>query len=275
MQGIHDFIPTPKKAEYINRLLQCGFSAVDFGSFVSPNAIPQMRDTAEVLSLLNLSDSCSPLLAIVANRRGAEDACRHEAISILGFPFSVSETFQLRNTNSSIEKSLETVKAIQHLCVTHNKQLVIYISMAFGNPYADAWNSDLVLNWVRRIVDCGVQTVSLADTVGVASAENIAGIFKSVSQAFPEIETGVHLHCRPDNWKNKVEAAFTNGCRRFDTALKGYGGCPLADDELIGNLATENLLQYFEDHNIETGIHKIRFREALMAATDFFSFNYA
>ncbi len=275
MQGIHDFIPTVKKAEYINRLLKCGFSAIDFGSFVSPKVIPQMRDTAEVLSLLEPGSATSPLLAIVANHRGAEEACSHEAISFLGFPFSVSETFQLRNTNSTIEKSLDTVKEVQQLCAESNKQLIIYISMAFGNPYDDAWNADLVMKWVNKIVDCGVGIVSLADTVGVASPENIGSIFKSVSSAFPGIETGVHLHCRPDNWREKVEAAYSYGCRRFDTAMKGYGGCPMAKDELVGNLATENLMHFCESKKIETGIDKIRFNEALQAANDFFSFNYA
>lgn len=275
MQGIHDFIPTAKKAEYINRLLQCGFAAIDFGSFVSPQAIPQMRDTAEVLSLLERNDLSSPLLAIVANRRGAEDACRHEAISFLGFPFSVSETFQLRNTNSTIEKSLNTVNEIQQLCAVNNKQLVIYISMAFGNPYGDVWNEDLVMKWVSKIIDYGIGIVSLADTVGMASPEIIGRVFQSVSSAFPDIETGVHLHCRPDNWKEKLEAAYNHGCRRFDAALKGFGGCPMANDELVGNLATENLMNFCESRKIETGIHKIRFNEALQAANDFFLFNYA
>lgn len=270
MQGIHDFIPTVKKAEYINRLLQCGFSAIDFGSFVSPKTIPQMRDTAEVLSLLELNSSTPPLLVIVANLRGAEEACRHKAISFLGFPFSVSQTFQLKNTNSTIEKSLDTVKAIHQLCVNHNKQLVIYISMAFGNPYGDVWSTDLVLNWMSRIVDSGVKTISLADTVGLASPENISSIFNSVSAAFPGIETGVHLHCRPDNWKEKVEAAYHQGCRRFDTAIKGFGGCPMANDELVGNLATENLIHFCESNKIETDIHKIRFKDTLQVANDFF-----
>lgn len=275
MQGIHDFIPTEKKAEYINLLLKCGFSAIDFGSFVSPKVIPQLRDTAEVLSRLNLTDSSTPLLAIVANVRGAEEACRHEAISFIGFPFSVSETFQLRNTNATIEKSLDTVKAIQQLCLMHHKQLVVYISMAFGNPYGDAWNTDIVLHWVKKMVDINVKTISLADTVGMASSENVGNIFKSVSTEFPNIETGVHLHCRPDNWKDKVSAAYLNGCKRFDAAFKGFGGCPMANDALVGNLATENLLNYLEANKIETGIHKIRFNEALKAAADFFTFNYA
>jgi hydroxymethylglutaryl-CoA lyase len=275
MQGIHDFIPTAKKAEYINRLLQCGFSAIDFGSFVSPKSIPQMRDTAEVLSLLDLNESTSPLLAIVANQRGAEEACRHEAISFLGFPFSVSETFQLRNTNATIEKSLDTVNAIRQLCATHNKQLVVYISMAFGNPYGDAWNADLVLNRISKIVGCGVEIISLADTVGIASPVDVGAVFKSVSTAFPEVETGVHLHCRPDNWREKVQAAYLNGCRRFDAALKGFGGCPMANDELVGNLATESLMDFCQSNKIETGIHKFRFNEALKFATDFFSLKYA
>lgn len=275
MQGIHDFIPAVNKAAYINKLLQCGFAAIDFGSFVSPKAIPQMRDTSEVLSLLDINSASSSLLAIVVNLRGAEEACRHQAISLIGFPFSVSETFQLRNTNSTIAKSFETVKAIQQLCITNNKQLVIYISMAFGNPYGDEWNDSLVIKWVSEIVNCGVGIISLADTVGVASPDNIGSIFKSVSTAFPQIETGVHLHCRPDNWSEKVAAAFNNGCRRFDSAMKGFGGCPMANDELVGNLATENLIQFCELNKIETGINKIRFNEALQAANELFTINYA
>lgn len=271
MQGIRDFIPTARKAEYINLLLRCGFSAVDFGSFVSPKAIPQMRDTAEVLELIQYDSSSSPLLAIVANLRGAEEACRHKAISFVGFPFSVSETFQLRNTRSTMKQSLSTVSAINELCASSGKQAVIYLSMAFGNPYGDEWSIDHVLYWTDKIINAGSSIISLADTVGVATAENTGRLFKAVSTTFPHIETGVHLHCRPDNWKEKVEAAFDNGCRRFDTALKGFGGCPMAKDELVGNLATENLIEYLEtSKKIETGINKIRFKEALLAAADFF-----
>ncbi len=270
MQGISSFIPTEQKAAYINLLLQCGFTAVDFGSFVSPRAIPQMRDTAEVLSLLN-TENGSPLLAIVANVNGAQQACRFPVISFIGFPFSVSPTFQLRNTRSTPEQSLETVKAIQELCQAEKKQLVVYISMAFGNPYGDPWSDVQVLQWIERLISCGIRIISLADTVGIAPASTIAHLVKKVISVFPEIETGVHLHCRPDNLFQKIEAAWNNGCRRFDTAIRGMGGCPMANDELVGNLATEKLIEFLEARQIETGIDKIRFNEACLHASQLFT----
>jgi hydroxymethylglutaryl-CoA lyase len=270
MQGLHDFIPTEIKAGYINSLLKVGFDRLDFGSFVSPKAIPQMQDTAQVLSLLDLSSTKTKLLAIIANVRGAEDALNFEEISYLGFPFSISETFQMRNTNSTIEQSLANVETIQNLCVKHKKELVIYISMAFGNPYGDPWNSGEAAKWVKKISSLGIKIISLADTVGVASGKDVAYMFGEIIPSFVDIEFGAHLHCRADNWYDKVNAAFNNGCRNFDAALKGFGGCPMAKDELIGNLATENLIQYLEEKNVVTAVDKLRFNESLrMAATVF------
>lgn len=271
MQGLQDFIPTEIKAKYINFLLKTGFNTIDFGSFVSPKAIPQLKDTAEVLSKLDLSDTKTKLLAIIANVRGAEDAVKFEEISYLGFPFSISETFQQRNTNSTIEQSLLNVEVIQDICVKNKKQLVIYISMAFGNPYGDPWNSDVAINWVGKMTSLGIKTIALADTVGIASDHVVGYMFGELIPAFKHVEFGAHLHCRADNWYKKTDAAFMNGCRRFDAAIKGYGGCPMAEDELIGNLATENLIQYLEEKNVETGIEKNRFKEAMLSAGSVFA----
>ncbi len=271
MQGILDFIPTELKAKYINALLKVGFDTLDFGSFVSPAAIPQMRDTSEVLSKLDLTDSNTKLLAIVANVRGAENACAFEPITYLGYPFSVSETFQLRNANTTIHKSFDVLKAIHELAVAHRKELVVYISMAFGNPYGDSWNHDIVMRWIDKIINCGIKTISLADTVGLATPVEVSFIYSKTINHFPGVETGVHLHCRPDNWKEKVNAAFNSGCLRFDTAIQGFGGCPMAGDELVGNLATENLISYFKEKKIETGVDKLRFIEALNLSSRVFS----
>lgn len=246
MQGLHDFIPTDIKAAYINGLLEVGFDTIDFGSFISPKAIPQLRDTAEVLSMLDLSQSNSELLAIVANLRGAEDASGFNQIKYLGFPFSVSEEFQKRNTNSTIEESLKRVEEIQRLCVNRNKELVIYISMGFGNPYGEPWNADIVIKWVKKLSDMGIKTIALADTVGVSNPENITHLFTHLIPEFKEVEFGAHLHSHPSTWYEKVDAAFKSGCQRFDSALKGIGGCPMAKDELVGNLATENIVGYFD-----------------------------
>ncbi len=254
MQGLHDFVPTALKIEYINKLLQVGFDTIDFGSFVSPKAIPQLRDTVEVLNGLDLSNTKSKLLAIIANVRGATDACVHEQIKYLGFPFSISETFQQRNTNSSIAQSYENVKTIQELCMKHNKELVIYISMGFGNPYGDAWNTDVVNEWTEKISSLGVNIISLADTVGVAKPDDIRYIFKDLIPRFKNVEFGAHLHCTPDNWMEKTDAAYQSGCKRFDAAIKGFGGCPMASDKLTGNLATENLVHYLSSHNVEIDI---------------------
>ncbi|MFI5218351.1 MAG: hydroxymethylglutaryl-CoA lyase [Bacteroidia bacterium] len=274
MQGIHNFIPTETKVKYINSLLKIGFDTIDFGSFVSPKAIPQLKDSNEVLSGLDLNETKTKLLAIIANIRGAEDAVNYNEITYLGFPFSISETFQKRNTNSTIEQSLSTVEAIQNLCQKNNKQLVIYISMAFGNPYGDKWNSDIAINWINKIAQMEIKIIALADTVGIASDEEVGKMFGNLIPSFSEIEFGAHLHCKADNWHKKVNAAWENGCRRFDAAIKGFGGCPMAEDELVGNLATENLIQYLEEKNVETGINKMRFNEALQSAGSVFAVEY-
>ena len=266
MQGLHDFIPTAKKADYINDLLKVGFDTIDFGSFVSPKAIPQLRDTAELVKLLNLSSASSKLLAIVANQRGANDAVMFEEVSYLGFPFSISETFQKRNTNSTISESLVTLKQIQEKCIQTNKQLVVYLSMGFGNPYGDVWNTDIVLQWVDQMVEMDISIISLADTVGVANEKDIALLFSNLTRHYALTEFGAHLHCTPDNWKSKVEAAFDNGCNRFDAAMKGIGGCPFANDDLVGNLATENLMQFIHEKNIAVNIDTAAFNNALLHA---------
>jgi hydroxymethylglutaryl-CoA lyase len=271
MQGLHDFIPTASKIEYINQLLKVGFDTIDFGSFVSPKAIPQLADTNEVLAGLDLADTKSKLLAIIANTKGAEMAVQHKAIQYLGFPFSISETFQQRNTNSSITQSLETVKAIQSLCVKHNKELVIYISMGFGNPYGDVWNNEIVEKWVQEMNNLGIKIVSLSDTIGIANPDSIAYLFKHLIPAFPSIEFGAHLHTTPTTWQEKVEAAFANGCKRFDGAMKGFGGCPMASDELTGNMPTENMVTYFSGLKEEMGINQDAFFKALVSADKVFA----
>lgn len=270
MQGIHDFIPTQKKADYINQLLKVGFDTIDFGSFVSPKAIPQLKDTAEVLSKLNLSTTKSKLLAIIANNRGANDAVLFEEIDYLGFPFSVSETFQQRNTNSSIAQSLKTVEEIQSLCVKHNKKLVVYLSMAFGNPYGDEWNSDIVINWTKKLANLGIEIIALSDTIGVSNKENISYLFSNIIPEFSTIEIGAHLHTTPTTWKEKIVAAYENGCKRFDGAIKGFGGCPMATDKLTGNMPTENLVAYFSELNIETGINQPEFDKSMLDANKVF-----
>jgi len=246
MQGWKKFIPTEKKIEYINSLLKVGFHTIDFGSFVSPKAIPQMADTRTVLDELRLDDTKTKLLAIVANVRGAQEASVYDKITYLGFPFSISETFQQRNTNSSIKDSLARVEEIQNICSKTNKQLVVYMSMAFGNPYGDEYNGEILLNWTKEIMERGVKIISLADTVGVAEAEQISSALASLVPNYPNIDFGVHLHSTPKNWEDKLEAAFTSGCVRFDGALKGIGGCPMANDELVGNMNTEWMIHYFK-----------------------------
>lgn len=270
MQGIHEFIPTDKKAAYINQLLKCNFDTIDVGSFVSPKAIPQMRDTAEVLVKLDLGSSNSRLLAIVANLRGAQDAVQFDEIEYLGYPFSISETFQRRNTNATIAESLVRVEEIQALCVKHKRQLVVYISMGFGNPYGDPWNAEIAIHWAKELSWRGIKTIALADTVGVADPDSISYLFSNVIPEFPDVTIGAHLHTTPDTWKEKVEAAWKAGCRRFDSAVKGYGGCPMATDKLTGNMPTENLLSFFEEKKIETGINKEEFAKAMMMAGEVF-----
>ena len=270
MQGWRNFIPTEKKVEYINSLLQVGFDTIDFGSFVSPRAIPQMSDTKEVIKELRLSNEGSKLLAIVANVRGAEEASEFDEISYLGFPFSVSETFQRRNTNSSINESLERVTEIQNICLKKKKQLVIYISMGFGNPYNDPYSEEIVFDWVKKIADLDIKTVSLADTVGVAKAEQVYSMTKYLIDLLPEIEIGVHLHSRPDNWKQKIEAAVNAGCNRFDGALKGIGGCPMANDELVGNMNTERMISYFKEKEILKDLNEDALLKSLQLASEIF-----
>ena len=246
MQGWKQFIPTEKKIAYINALLKVGFDTIDFGSFVSAKAIPQMADTKEVIAGLNLSGSASKLLSIVANERGAEEAVLYDEITYLGFPLSVSETFQQRNTNSSIAESVKRVEAIQELCIKHSKQLVVYLSMGFGNPYGDPWSEEIVFEQAEKLAQLGVGIISLADTVGVASAEQVNRVTSYLLKELNNIEIGVHLHSTNRNWKEKLEAAYSVGCRRFDSALLGIGGCPMADDELVGNMDTLKILGYFE-----------------------------
>jgi len=270
MQGIHEFIPTEKKVEYINSILKVGFDTVDFGSFVSPKAIPQMRDTAHVLEQLDLSSTSSKLLAIIANVRGAQDAVEFQEINYLGFPFSISETFQQRNTNSSIAESLIRVEEIQDLCVRNKKELVVYISMAFGNPYGDEWSSDIALLWAKRLVRMGIKIIALSDTTGVSNPQNISFLFSKLVPEFPGVEIGAHLHTTPSTWEEKVNAAYVSGCRRFDSAIKGYGGCPMAADKLTGNMPTENLLSYFKKNNIATGIDEKAIADAMLLSDSVF-----
>ncbi len=250
MQGIKEIIPTEVKVKYLNSLLNIGFDTIDFGSFVSPKAIPQMHDTANVLKQLNISTSSSKLLAIIANIRGAQDACCFDEINYLGFPFSISETFQQRNTNSSISESLIRIDEIQNLCVKYNKELVIYISMAFGNPYGDKWNSDIVIEWTKKLNQLGIKIIALSDTIGVSDHENISYLFSNIIPEFKHIEIGAHLHTTKDKALEKIDAAYKSGCNRFDVAIHGFGGCPMAKDDLTGNLATEDLENYLVNNNI-------------------------
>ncbi|OYW19152.1 MAG: hydroxymethylglutaryl-CoA lyase, partial [Sphingobacteriales bacterium 12-47-4] len=254
MQGWKKPIPTEKKMAYLNQLLKVGFHTLDFGSFVSPKAIPQMADTAEVVAGLDKSGSPTQLLAIIANLRGAEQAASFDQIDLLGFPFSVSETFQQRNTQASMETAIERVADIQNLCVEKGKELVVYISMGFGNPYGDPYDEDIVFEWVNRLVGMDIGIISLADTVGIATPEQVYDMTGYLVESFPGTEIGVHLHSRPDNWKEKLEAAWKAGCRRFDGAIKGIGGCPMADDELVGNLDTLNMVSFFREKGVPMGI---------------------
>ncbi|MEJ5963676.1 hydroxymethylglutaryl-CoA lyase [Pedobacter immunditicola] len=269
MQGLHEFIDTPLKAAYINLLLQVGFDTIDFGSFVSPKAIPQLKDTKEVLSLLNL-DGDTKLLAIVANLRGVEEAIQYPEISYLGFPFSISETFQQRNTNSSIAESLATIDKLLERCDHSDKTAVVYLSMGFGNPYGDPWNMEIVAEHAEQLISKGVKILSFADTTGVSTPEKIKEIIPGMISRFPEVEIGVHLHSTPATRREKIEAAFESGCLRFDSALKGYGGCPMASDELTGNLATEDLISYFEEQDIDLGLNMEKWQEAMLVADKVF-----
>lgn len=271
MQGIHDFIPTATKIQYINQLLRVGFDTIDFGSFVSPKAIPQLSDTAEVLKGLQLTAQSSKLLAIVANTRGAEQATQFEEIHYLGFPLSISETFQQRNTNKSITEALNTVNEIQELCVKHNKVLVTYISMGFGNPYGDPYDVGIVEKFTDILSTLGVSIISLADTIGVSKPDQINYLFTTLTKRFPKLEFGAHLHSNPETALEKVQAAFESGCQRFDGALKGWGGCPMAEDELVGNLATETIIGYLDSKNSAPSLNREALYESLRMADEIFN----
>jgi hydroxymethylglutaryl-CoA lyase len=266
MQGWKTFIPTDQKVKYLNTLLQVGFDVLDFGSFVSPKAIPQLADTKEVIPQLDLNGTSTKLLAIIANTRGAEDAVQYDEITYLGFPFSISETFQLRNTNKTIKESLQQVEEIEALCVRTNKQLVVYISMGFGNPYGDDYSAEVAIEWVGKLSNLGIRTIAMSDTVGVARPDTIEYIFKSLVPAFPDVSIGAHFHSTPQTSEEKIETAYKFGCTRFDSAMKGIGGCPMAEDELVGNIATENLIGWCDLNNISLQLDREAFRESLALA---------
>ncbi len=270
MQGWKNFIPTKDKSEYINQLLKVGFDTLDFGSFVSPKAIPQMADTKEVIEKLQIENTQTQLLAIVANTRGAGEASIFHQITYLGYPFSVSPTFQKRNANSTIEESLQTVKEIKSICDNNNMEAVVYISMAFGNPYGDEYDEDIVINRIDKLVGEGIEIISLADTVGLASPSQIASLVKRVITQYPQIETGVHLHSTSLHWKEKIDAALQNGCKRFDGALKGVGGCPMAEDELVGNMNSELMIPYFEKLGLLENINHDALKKATEMASKIF-----
>ena len=273
MQGIKDWIPTEKKIQYIQALLRCGFDTIDFGSFVSPKAIPQMRDTAEVLANLDLSNTKSKLLAIVANLRGAQDAVKFPEIDYLGYPFSISENFQMRNTHKTIAESVELLQEILDLADANNKKVVAYLSMGFGNPYGDPWNVEIVAEWTEKLSAMGVEIISLSDTIGSSTPEIITYLFSNLIPAYPQIEFGAHLHTTPDTWREKVHAAAEAGCVRFDGAIQGFGGCPMAKDDLTGNMPTEKLLSYFQTSKQDTHVNAILFESAYNEALKIFS-NY-
>lgn len=271
MQGIKKFIPTDEKVRYLQSLLGCGFDTLDFGSFVSPKAIPQMVDTAEVLSKLDLSKTKSKLLSIVANVRGAEDAVTHAEVDYLGFPFSISENFQMRNTHKTIAQSVETLQEIFNIADAANKEVVTYISMGFGNPYGDPWNVEIVGEWTERLAKMGAKILSLSDTVGSSDPETISYLFSNLIPKYPNIEFGAHLHTTPTKWHEKVAAAYESGCKRFDGAIQGFGGCPMAKDDLTGNMPTEKMLSYFTSQKVVTGVNAMTFEAAYNKATELFS----
>ncbi|WP_439151732.1 hydroxymethylglutaryl-CoA lyase [Winogradskyella sp.] len=270
MQGIKAFIPTEKKVQYIQSLLRVGFDTIDFGSFVSPKAIPQMVDTAEVLAQLDLSNTISKLLAIIANTRGANDASKHEQIDYLGFPFSISENFQMRNTHKTIAQSVVTLSEILEIADKVNKKVVVYISMGFGNPYGDPWNVDIVGEWTERLSKMGVGILSLSDTIGSSDPENIDDLFSNLIPKYPNIEFGAHLHTTPSTWFEKIDTAYKAGCRRFDGAIQGFGGCPMAKDELTGNMPTEKMLSYFTQKKAHD-LNAMSFESAYNEATKVFT----
>tara|TARA_B110000003_G_scaffold257791_1_gene276429 strand:+ start:36790 stop:37635 length:846 start_codon:yes stop_codon:yes gene_type:complete len=269
MQGLEKFVDTDLKASYINRLLKVGFDTIDFGSFVSEKSIPQMRDTAQLIT--KLDDSPTKLLAIIANKRGAIDACSFDRINYLGFPFSISEEFQKRNTNKTIEQSLISLSEIQELAFKNNKSLVVYLSMAFGNPYNEKWHEDMVALWAEKVIDLGVNTLALSDTIGVSNKSNIRSLFQLLTTEFPKVEWGAHLHTTKDSWKEKVESAYNSGCRRFDAAIMGFGGCPMAYDALVGNLATESLISFLHEKKIDHSINTLAFESAYNKSLEIFN----
>jgi hydroxymethylglutaryl-CoA lyase len=262
MQGIKHFIPTETKVKYIQQLLKVGFDTIDVGSFVSPKMIPQMQDTPDVLRQLDMSKTKSKLLTIVANLRGAQEAVGYEQVTYLGFPFSVSPTFQMRNTNATMEEALQRVEEIFKLCEVKGKTLVVYLSMGFGNPYGDEWNVATVQKWVDILADMGVRVLSLSDTIGCSTPENIEYLFGNLIPPYPDVEFGAHLHTERHNWREKINAAYKNGCLRFDTAIKGFGGCPMAKDDLTGNMPTENLIDFLKEHKQKTYLNYAALRKA-------------
>jgi hydroxymethylglutaryl-CoA lyase len=271
MQGLHTFIPTQNKINYLNQLLKCGFDTLDCGSFVSTKAVPQMADTKQVLQGLQLENSSTKLLAIIANLRGAEQACEEEKIFYLGYPFSLSETFQQRNTNKSMAEAYEEIMAIADLCEKHGKEPVIYFSMGFGNPYGDEWNAAFVEEWLIKFKSAGIKIFSLADTVGTAKPEDIESIFSHLLNKYKDVEIGAHFHSTPTSQSKKIEAAYNAGCRRFDSAMLGFGGCPMAKDDLVGNIDTLYLKHFFDTRHIETGLNETEFEKAREMASDLFS----
>lgn len=266
MQGIKNFIPTEKKVRYLQSLLSVGFDTLDFGSFVSEKAIPQMRDTKDVLKKLDLTNTKTKLLAIVANKRGAEEALQFPEIQYLGYPFSISEIFQMRNTGKTIDTAFEEIKYIFELTQQKNKELVVYLSMGFGNPYGENWSEEFVLNWTQKLIDNGIKIISLSDTIGSAKPLIINNLFTKLLTNFPNIEFGAHFHTHPELWFEKIDAAYSAGCRRFDGAIKGFGGCPMAKDDLTGNMPTEKMLSYFNARQIESNIDILRFESAFNEA---------
>jgi hydroxymethylglutaryl-CoA lyase len=270
MQGISTLIPTEKKVAYLNQLLKVGFHTLDCGSFVSPKAIPQMRDTSLVIPRLELKDVKTRLSVVVGNGRGAEQACEFDEIQYIGYPFSVSETFQLRNTNCDFEASMLRVEEIQNICECHGKEMVVYISMAFGNPYGDLYDPVLVEHWVERLMEAGITWFSISDTIGVATPGLIERVVGGLNEDFPEVGFGCHFHTTPDTWREKVDAAWRSGCKRFDGAIKGFGGCPMAKDDLTGNMPTEKLISYFDETGVDTGLNKEAFEKAMQMAAEIF-----
>ena len=264
MQGLKHFIPTEKKIKFLNLLLDIGFDTLDFGSFVSPKAIPQMADTADIVP--HLIKNNTKLLAIVANYKGALQASQFDKIDLIGFPFSISETFQIRNTHATLNEAFERVAVIQNLCEESGKNLILYLSMGFGNPYNDPWSVDIIDYWLNRMLPLGIRSLQLSDTIGIASPEKITEVFEFTSNQFPTLDIGVHLHTRPDVWLGKMDAAYKAGCRKFDGALLGFGGCPMAKDDLVGNMPMENMIKYVEGLNEPTQYDSDKLKEALEMA---------